>query len=66
MKYHIRKNGSAGNGWLLSTAKVRYVPPAHKYCATGAVLISESGVSAWSALCLSDFTSNKELPVPDG
>jgi len=35
MKYHITKNGSAGNGWSLSAAKVRYVPPAHQYCATG-------------------------------
>jgi hypothetical protein len=25
MKYHISKNGSAGKGWLLSAAKVRYM-----------------------------------------
>jgi len=35
MKYHISNNGSARKGWSRSAAKVRYVPPAHKYSATG-------------------------------
>ena len=72
LKRHISKNGTSGSGCSLSAVEITYGPPAHKYCAKGAgktyrLYKSENQERVRGQLhALLDFTSNVELPVPNG